>query len=138
MASIVGKVIGQFHMQGEKARADAAKNYRRDQRDPQFPFGKEVTLAVVRGYIGNEVELLGGWWTRAYKQGGAGYNGIILGPKFNPDGSVNESIIGIGTGNEILDFEFDPEAPLDADGHAMLMLDECPNDFAEYAGWRSK
>jgi hypothetical protein len=86
MTSIVGKVVGHFHMENRPAQALAAKNYRRNPNDPTFPFGKKVNLIVIRSVFG---------WKHNYRtnqkewgliSGGAGYNGIILGPKFAPNG----------------------------------------------------
>ncbi len=133
MTSIVGKVVEQFHVENRSAQALAAKNYRRNQSDPEFPFGKEVTLIVIRQYIG-WIESRTGERYWGQRSGGAGYPGIILGPKLSTDGSVLPDIIGIGTGNEILDFQIDPNAP-EEDGHATLINDnENCNDFAEITG----
>ena len=139
MVSIIGKVLGQFHMADKVVQANAAKNYRRNPHDPNFPFGKGVTLIVAREYWGWVENRVGqrGW---GINRGGAGYYGIILGPKLNPDGSVDEDVIGIGTYNEILDFEIDPKASPDENGHTILMpYEEGANDFAEITGmWNGK
>ena len=137
MSAIIGKVVAQSHMNNREAQALIAKNYRRDPNDTESPFGKEVTLMVIKNYIG-WVERAGQkFWGQ--KSGGTGYSGIILGPKFNSDGSVDISIIGIGTTNEILDFQIDPNAP-EKDGHATLLFDsENSNDFTEITGrWNEK
>ena len=136
MSAIIGKIVAQFHMNSREVKVASGKNYRCNPSDTEFPFGKEVTLMVIRNYIGWTTSRTGGcYWEQ--KSGGAGYPGIILGPKFNSDGSVNERVIGIGTGNEVLDFKIDPNASPDEDGHATLIgSDEHPNDFAEYTGWK--
>ena len=133
MISIVGKVVGQFHMSNRETQALAANSYRRNPNAPEFPFGKEVTLIVIRDYECWILSRTGErYWGR--KSGGAGYNGIVLGPKFNADGSVNERTIGIGTGNEVFDFQIDPNTP-EVDGHATLIFaQEHPNDFTEITG----
>ena len=126
MTSIVGKVIGQLHMHDKVQKANAAKDYHRDRSDSRFPFGKEVTIiAVTKDRVH--------WW-KDDNLGGIGFSGIILGPKFTPDGSINNSVIGIGTYNEILDFQIDPNAAPE-EAHATLIFDN-HNDFAEYEGWR--
>ena len=131
MTSIVGKVIGQLHMSNREAQASAAKNYRRNPNAPEFPFGKEVTLIVMKSFWGWTLNKEGQeiWGP---KSGGAGYSGIILGPKFKPDGSADESVIGIGTQNEILNFQIDPNAP-DEEGHGTLIFGH-GNDFTEITG----
>ena len=136
MTSIVGKVIGQFHMSNRETQASAAKNYRRNPNAPEFPFGKEVTLIVIRDYKCWILSRTGErYWGR--QSSGAGYNGIILGPKFNSDGSVNEGVIGIGTGNEVFDFQIDPKAE-EVEGHGTLIFGH-GNDFAEITGrWVSR
>ena len=132
MGNIIGKVVTQFHMRDKEAQVLAAKNYRRKPDDPKFPFGKEVTLIVMKSFYGWTLNKGQKIW--GLKSGGAEYSGIILGPKFNSDGSADENVIGIGTQNEILDFQIDPNAP-EADGHATLMDSaEHTNDFAEITG----
>ena len=96
-----------------------------------FHLAKEVTLIVIRDYECWILSRTGErYWGR--QSSWAGYNGIILGPKFNSDGSVSESVIGVGTVNQVLDFQIDPNTP-EVAGHATLIFGHA-NDFTEITG----
>ena len=132
MTSIIGKVVGRLYVPDRQNKAAAAKSYHRDRFNPEFLFGKEVTLIEVRGYTDHEFDKKANQRIIAFKQGGAGYRGIILGPKLNVDGTVNRGVIGIGTQSDIIDFQVDPNAKK-VKGHATLIFDN-PSDFAEITG----
>lgn len=131
MTNVIGKVINIVHVAGPQEQLAIAKKYHRNPSNPTFPFGKEVTLIVVKDYEDWILSRSGErYWGQ--KSSGAGYRGIILGPKFKPDGSVDESVVGIGTGNEVLDFQIDPKAE-EIEGHGTLIFGH-GNDFAEITG----
>ena len=139
MANIIGKVVGRLYVPDEQRKATAARGYHRDPSNPKFPFGQEVTLIEVRDYEADEQDRKTSEWRRVQRQGGAGSNEIILGPKLRADGSVIRDIIGIGDNDFICDFQIDPKAEV-KEGHATLIIDHGnSNDFAEFTGmWNGK